>query len=40
MSAALPTGELRAWCEQCHHGTARATRKSRPDPNQGGLFDL
>ncbi|WP_301124746.1 hypothetical protein [Streptomyces cacaoi] len=41
VAVAVPTGELRAWCEGCHAGAARATRKARHSrPDQGGLFDL
>ncbi|MGW2043740.1 hypothetical protein ACWCPF_00955 [Streptomyces sp. NPDC001858] len=41
-AAALPSGELRAWCPDCHTAAARLARKQQAATlaEQGGLFDL
>ncbi|MEU4932734.1 hypothetical protein AB0G54_40645 [Streptomyces yokosukanensis] len=39
-AAALPVGELRAWCPECHTAAARRVRAAAPADEAPGLFDL
>lgn len=39
-AAALPVGELLAWCPDCHTAASRHARKTVPVDDAPGLFDL
>ncbi|MCD9144361.1 hypothetical protein [Streptomyces albireticuli] len=42
-AAALPAGQLRAWCPTCLGAARRAaqrTARTKPVPGQDGLFDI